>query len=283
MNTIEPDYFIKDDRYSIDSIEHSDLIIEVFTNRFRFTVRNRKSNLIMWLEDYYLDFFNELKDPYVLLKDIISSHNFLSANYWYSITLNIDFGLNVFVPNEIFDSTQNENYFKIDKDKIEFQNYVIQQYSSNTKPYTLVSAFPKPILSIFNEIYPNKAPIIRSMVNELITYYNLESSILIHFDSLNILCFIFDSNQNLKDFQNIKRNIKDSELIHFFENLKIQNPFVVNYSGEITVFSSIFLMMESCFDKLQFLEIKKGIIFSHHFQELPEHRYISTYSSIEPL
>ncbi len=284
-NILDPDFFIKDERYNISFIDKSELIIEVLPNRFRFSLRNTITNLIMWLEDYYLDFYDDIKDPSIRLREIFESHQFLKANYWNSINISFDFGVNMVVPIEIFEDQHMSNYIKTYFDTVDVSHFEFYRFINKADGYVFVSGFPKKILEIFLEIYKNKTFEIDSIINGLIIQNVISKSILLHFDNRNLHIIEIDENSNFRNYsicESIKHDF-DKNLTSILSDLDLKPQKECFISGEITNFSPYYNKILNQIPNLKYAQIKQGIIFSHYFYELPEHRYVGTYSNIKPL
>ena len=80
-------YKVFDDRFTVDVIEKHDLVIEFSLTRLKFFIKTTKPVQIIWLEDHFLGLENTIEQAIAKSKEIIESHDFVSANFWNSIKI----------------------------------------------------------------------------------------------------------------------------------------------------------------------------------------------------
>jgi hypothetical protein len=272
-------YKIFDDRFTVDVIEKHDLVIEFSITRLKFFIKSTKPIQIIWLEDHFLGLENTIEQAVEKSKEIIESHDFVSANFWNSIKIVANSPFFCLVPSELFNENLAPNYMYIAFPKIKKENFTIQSKPITNLDAQLVFAYPTAYLDLFAEIYQEKELKISYSVLEIVNHYNgkLEAknrNIIVFEDKFLVL--IYKSKLSKK----IRIEILPNQS-KFFENflklyLKDGQIKTVVY-GEITIFSKWYEILKKQGKAIEIGSKNTEINLTQFFSETPDHRYWSLF------
>lgn len=268
-------YKVFDDRFTVDDIEKHDLVIEFSITRLRFFIKTKKPVQIIWLEDHFLGLENTIEQAIEKSKEIIESHDFVSASFWNSIKIVANSPFFCLVPSELFDENIAPNYIYIAFPRIRKENFTFQSKPISNLDSQLVFAYPTAYLDLFAEIYKEKELKISYSILELINHYNgkLEAknrNIIVFEDKFLVL--IYKSTLSKK----IRIEILPNQS-KFFENflklyLKDGQIKTVVY-GEITIFSKWYEILKKQGKAVEIGSKNMEINLTQFFSETPDHRY----------
>lgn len=272
-------YKIFDDRFTVDVIEKHDLVIEFSITRLKFFIKSTKPIQIIWLEDHFLGLENTIEQAVEKSKEIIESHDFVSANFWNSIKIVANSPFFCLVPSELFNENLAPNYMYIAFPKIKKENFTIQSKPITNLDAQLVFAYPTAYLDLFAEIYQEKELKISYSVLEIVNHYNgkldaKNRNIIVFEDKFLVL--IYKSKLSKK----IRIEILPNQS-KFFENflklyLKDGQIKTVVY-GEITIFSKWYEILKKQGKAIEIGSKNTEINLTQFFSETPDHRYWSLF------
>ncbi len=257
--SLAPVFSIKDDRFSVENIEHYELLMEQSNSFFRLAVLDTINQVYIWLEDYETENWDDLSE-------IIKQHPFIAAQYWNKVSLSVNATAKCILPhsdnpaliqqamNGLF-PTEKVVYHTFDLDEDQVLCYGIA-----TSTY-----------EISQKTWPNK-----------IDYLPLEQ---VYLASEG---FHLNFNRKTLHFCQVKNNIiidtlsvylnKEEDfieaLLQLFPALTTENVIV---SGKISTYSRYYKALSLAFPRLSMAKIKNTFRFSQYFQDMPESQYYSLF------
>ena len=276
---IKPTVEVIDDRFGINMISNSVLLIDVFKNRLQFCVLNLQSETFLWLEDYQ---FSSVLGSNLFefnLNSVYQNHHFLSANYWASIQLQVNTPIFTFVPKTIFKREDSSRYLQLLTGSQVSDKYLIYDVEIEGEEVVCVYGIEKNILNWFKNMYPaqkiSPLPRIKTLLenSRLIAKSN---SLHISFEENDIDVALWKSGQLMLCNRYQYRTFSDFEyfLLMITNELSCDNSTLEVYLyGEITPFSEMFAVIERNFTQRRFAGLTTNFKFSQFFTDLPEHRY----------
>ena len=283
--SISPTFEIKDDRFDTSQIADSHLMIEVSRDRFRFCIHNSLNNTIVWLEDYMI--FALLNENQLLksLKTIYQEHNFLAANYWKTIRLTVNSLHFTFIPEEFYLPEENTKYLQLAAGKILIDKEQIFDYHHSKFGTVGVFGIEKEVMNWFKEMYPAKKISPVHLLNTMIEGILQEkkpNGMHLYFEEGFVSMIYFKDNK--LQFCNKFAYKTTQDLVYHvlfvMNELGLQNAETpVIFYGEITMFSEGYVMLARSLKNICFAKNPNKLIYSQYFDQLPEHRYFSLFSS----
>jgi hypothetical protein len=281
---ILPSFEIKDDRFDTNQIAECHLLIEVSSDRFRFTVYNTLHDVIMWLEDYHV--FSLLNENQLLktLKTVYHQHQFLAANYWKTICLSVNASHFTLIPDEYYEADEASKYLNFAAGNNVSEREQIFDFKHSCFGAVCVFGIEKDTFAWFKEMYPARKidpiPVVGSLI-EGIVQDKTNNGLHLYFEDYYITIIYF----------------KDAKL-HFCNRFHFRTSqdmvyhvlFVMNelglpvatstiFYGEITSFSDRYIQLTHSLSNVKFALNPTKIRFSQYFDDLPEHRYYTLFSS----
>ncbi len=279
---IKPTVEINDDRFEINMISNSVLLIDVFKNRFQFCVLNLQLETLLWLEDYQFSSVSNLFE--FNLDSVYQNHHFLSANYWASIQLQVNTPIFTFVPKSIFKREDSNRYLQLLTGSQVSDKYLIYDVEIEGEEVVCVYGIEKNILNWFKNMYPAQRILPLPRIKTLIENSRLISksnSLHISFEENDIDVVLWKLGQLMLCNRYEYRTVSDFEyfLLMITNELSCDNSALEVYLyGEITPFSEMFTVIERNFIQRRFASnTTTKFKFSQYFTDLPEHRYTNLF------
>ncbi len=268
-------YKVFDDRFTVDVIEKHDLVIEFSLTRLKFFIKTTKPVQIIWLEDHFLGLENTIEQAIAKSKEIIESHDFVSANFWNSIKIVANSPFFCLVPSELFDENLAPNYIYIAFPRLRKENFTIQSKPIHTKDAQIVYAYPTAYLVLFSEIYQEKELKFSYSILELANHYNgkpeaKNRNIIVFEDKFLVL--IYNSILSKK----IRIEILPNQSKYFENFLKLylkDGQIKTVVYGEITIFSKWYEILKKQGKAVEIGSKNMDTNLTQFFSETPDHRY----------
>jgi hypothetical protein len=270
---------ITDDRFSIEKIEAYHLVLEVQHSRLKFYLKENLTNIIIWLEDHYLDTKNSETEFHDKIKNIFAQHEFLKANFWKSITLITDFPCFCEIPETFYDEDLKKQYLIKHFKHLDVEEFMIQTEKIRENIY--IFGFPKRLFSIFSEIFNNSEILLKnSAVNNMKRFKEntqlLNKNLLIISD--NWLDAIFQS-QSTSTIRYLKIALDAKKIEQLLTEIVKDGQIKSIVYGEITPYSAVYKQIKQYLKALEFGYLPKNINLSQYFSEIPEQRYFTLFAN----
>ena len=260
-------------------------MIEVSRNRFRFCIFNVPTNAFMWLEDYLV--YSLMSDSSLLktLKTVYQEHAFLAANYWKSIRITFNSPNFTLIPEEFYLVEEASKYLQLAAGRVLTDKEQIFDYHHARFGAVGVFGVEKELMNWFKGMYPAKkiSPVhlLDTLIEGIIQEEN-PNGLHLYFEEGFVSIIYFKENR--LNFCNKFAYKTSPDLVYhvlFVMNelgLSPEETHVVFY-GEITMFSEGYSLLSQQLKNINFAHTPKRLKFSQNFDELPEHRYFSLFSS----
>ncbi len=281
---ISPSFEIKDDRFDTNEIAECHLLIEISRDRFRFAVHNGLHEVIMWLEDYHV--FSMLHENQLLktLTNIYQQHPFLAANYWKTIRLSVNINHFTLIPDEYYEADEATKYLNFAAGKIVSESEQIFDFKHSRFGMVCVFGVEKEIIGWFKEMYPARKiepiPVLGSLI-EGIVQDKKNADLHLYFEDYAVTIIYFKDAKlhfcNRFQFRTSQDMVY--HVLFVMNELGLQTDMPVTFYGEITTFSDRYVQLSQSLTDIRFALNPKKIRFSQYFDDLPEHRYYTLFSS----
>lgn len=281
---ISPSFEIKDDRFDTNQIAESHLLIEVSRDRFRFAVYHSEHDVIMWLEDYHI--FSLLTENQLLksLKTIYQQHIFLSANYWKTIRLTVNANNFTLIPDEYYEANEAAKYLNFAAGKNLLEREQIFDFKHSRFGTVSIFGVEKELISWFKEMYPARkiipVPVIASLLEGIVQDRN-NNGLHLYFED-NFVTILYFKDAKLYFCNRFHFRMAQDMVYHVLfvmNELGLQTEMPVTFYGEITSFSEGYILLSASFKNIKFALNPTKLRFSQYFDDLPEHRYYTLFSS----
>lgn len=281
---ILPSFEIKDDRFDTNQIADCHLLIEISRDRFRFTVHNSIHEVIMWLEDYHV--FSLLNENQLIktLKIIYQNHLFLAANYWKTIRLSVNANHFTLLPDEYYEVDEAAKYLSFAAGKNLTEREQVFDFKFSRFGTVCVFGIEKEIISWFKEMYPARkitpVPVIGTLIEGIVQDRN-NNGLHLYFEDyyVTIICFKEAKLHFCNRFQFRTSQDMVYHVLFVMNELGLQTDMPVTFYGEITSFSEGFVQLTKSLTNIKFALNPTKLRFSQYFEDLPEHRYYTLFSS----
>lgn len=282
---ITPIFEVKDDRFEIGQIASCNLLIEISKERFRFTIYHTKNEMFMWMEDYQIITLlneNQLLDT---LEIIYRNHHFLAANYWKSISISINSGYFTYIPEELFTREESFKYLNFAAGDNTSETQFIYDYHHPKLSAFNVFGVDKKLTNWFKDMYTVKKIKPVHLISTLIEGIQLldnHNGIHIHFEDGNFVIVYFKDNKLHFCNRFVYRTPQDAtyHILFVFNQLNLNAATNITLYGEITTFSEAYVLLNKMVANLTFGMLPKSMKFSYFFDQMPEHRYCSLFSTL---
>lgn len=282
--SISPSFEIRDDRFDANQIADSHLMIEVGRDRFRFAIYHTQHNVIMWLEDYLV--YSLLTENQLIksLKTIYQEHQFLAANYWRTIRLTVNSQHFTFIPEDFYNPDDASKYLSFAAGKYLIDKENIYDFKHSKLSAVNVFGVEKELIGWFKEMYPAKkiTPIhILSTWIEGILQEKEPNGLHLFFED-NHVSIVYIKDSKLQFCNRFAYRTSQDLVYHILfvmNELGLHNDHPVIFYGEITTFAESYTTLCNSLRNTSFANNPSKIKFSQYFDELPEHRYFSLFSS----
>lgn len=284
VSNISPSFEIKDDRFDVSQIADSHLLIEVGHDRFRFAIHNSIHNVIMWLEDYHV--FSLLTHNQLLstLKNIYQTHSFLAANYWKTIRLTVNTNHFTLIPDEYYQADEAVRYlnFAAGKNLAEYEQVLDFRHNH----YNIVSVFSieKDLIGWIREMYPAKkitpVPVLSTLIEGIVRdKKNTDLHLYFEENYVSLIYFQDDTLHFCNRFQYRTSQDMVYHVLFVMNELELQTEVPVVFYGEITSFSEGYILLNETLKNIEFAKNPAKLRFTQYFEEIPEHRYYTLFTS----
>jgi hypothetical protein len=281
---ILPSFEIKDDRFDTNQIAESHLLLEVSRDRFRFAVYHAEHDVIMWLEDYHI--FSLLTENQLIksLKTIYQQHPFLAANYWKTIRLNVNANHFTLIPDEYYEVEEATKYLNFAAGKNLSEREQIFDFKHSRFGAVSIFGIEKEIIGWFREMYPARkitpVPVLGSLMEGIVQDRN-NNGLHLYFEDHHVSILYFKDSKlhfcNRFQFRTSQDMVY--HVLFVMNELSLQTDMAVTFYGEITSFSEGCIQLSKSLKNIKFALNPTKLRFSQYFEDLPEHRYYTLFSS----
>lgn len=282
---IQPIFEVKDDRFDIGQIASCHLLIEVSKDRFRFAVFHTNNNVFMWMEDYQIiTVFNE-NQLLETLEQIYERHHFLAANYWKSVSLSVNSNYFTFIPGELFQRDDSSKYLNFAAGGQINDAHYIYDFKHQSIDAFNVFGVDKKLINWFKEMYTVKkiTPVhLISTLVECIRQLPQPDGVHVHVEEGNLIIVYF-KDKTLQFCNRFNYRTPQDAAYHVlfvFNQLNLTATTPLTFYGEITTFSEVYAMVSKTVTSISFGKMPPNLKFSYFFDDMPEHRYCSLFSTL---
>lgn len=272
---MEPIYKVADERFDVGNLDQHDLSIEISTERFRFSLKNISSGLLVWLEDYYLGGGGDFEENRAIIEKIYKEHPFLAANFWHKISISFVSPFHLVCPDQLFMPGKEKDYLNIVFDYKLSDHFSFQHKDFKENRSTLLVAYPSYFRDFFTSKYPAEKTAYHLTAEEitrsLVEGQDPENAVYIFLDDSCITFYYLDQQSTLQ----IERfPLQSKEYINLIKQFGDKLCFVF---GELTLYSPTFKTLQTNCKNIKFGSSSPKVRFSQYFQDLPQHRYVSLF------
>ena len=278
---------IKDNKFSIDDLEHYYLLLQAGEREFQLIVVDSVSHRCLLLEHYDLS-GTESEDRYIdTLESLFRDHHLLMAGFWKGVKLCIKNQKFCHVPASLFDKDRLDVYLKLNCRIDESSDRLLYYRHIKTNAVTVFAANAR-LTDWLNNRYPNLGLQILHHTNAftegLLQYKDLSSrqDVFLLLES-NMLTVVVTNNRNLEycnlfDCKNEQDFLRYVMLI--FQQLKLDRDDTKTLLwGDVDSKSEWFKILYPYIRNLSFGSRPGFIKFGYVFDEIPEHRFFDLYST----
>ena len=282
---IQPIFEVKDERFEIGQIASCHLLIEVSKDRFRFAVFHTIHDMFIWMEDYQI--ITVLNENQLLetLQKIYDQHHFLAANYWKSVSLSVNSNYFTFIPEEIFQRDDSSKYLNFAAGSQLNEAHYIYDFKHQYIDAYNIFGVEKKLINWFKEMYTVKkiTPVhLISTLVECIRQLPDPDGIHIHVEEGN-LAVVYYKAKSLQFCNRFNYRTPQDAAYHIlfvFNQLSLTAATPLTFYGEITTFSEIYAIINKNMTSITFGSMPSNLKFSYFFDDMPEHRYCSLFSTL---
>ena len=273
---------VKDESFSIDDLQHYNLYLNIGDESFEFCVVKTETNKCLMLEEFS---FNSSDDSSKVLQKIWDEHHFLKAAFWKKIKVSFKNQTFNFIPNSLYSKEHNEDYvnftsdFNSDKDAIGVYKHI--SFSGIN-----VFTYSKSVLEFLNKIYPKHKIEVVHQSSSLIeaTFrgkFEHEKRVLLNVEKSNISITVVNKNELI--YHNRFMITSSEDFIYYIMlvykelNLDVEKDTLMIF-GEITPNSPLYDAIHKYIRFSNFGKRPKFLNFSYHFDEVFDHKFLSTYA-----
>lgn len=277
---------IKDPKFSIDQLEHYNLLLQAGQREFQLIVVDSKSHRCLLLEHYDL-IGTETEENYLsILEDLFQDHHLLMAAFWNEVKLSVKNQKFCLVPASLFEKEKLGAYLRLNCQINEEQDELLYYKHIKTSAVGVFAANAK-LINWLNERYPNlRIQILHhsSALTEGLLHYEDHSSqqdVFLLLENKILSAVVIDGLKlqycNLFDCRDEKDFVRYIMLI--FQQLQLdRNTTKTILWGDLDTNSSWFHELYPYIRNLSFGSRPKFVRFNYMFDEVQDHRYFDLYS-----
>lgn len=243
---IEASYSVKDDRFTIEQVPESELIVELSDSFLRFGVSD-PHNRIMWLEDFPLYPQSKVRR----VKQLFDDHPLLSIRFWKRVKILVHSFKKCFIPSQL-DSDEAKEVLKF-----LYKTEAPETYITKAGHGTFAFEIEPELIDFFEDFYLDKKP-------EIILADSVLNENMLIFHQSGLSLFIAQKATNTyfaSSHEKIIPLLKETD----FQSLVV--------CGEVTAYAMEFKQLSARFSEIKLAEKIPELAFSQYFQECPMHRY----------
>lgn len=293
MTTIKDTSFrqikkVKDDKFSIENIEHYCLIIQIGSRDLQVCIIDSQSNRILILEDYIIDATNTPDEKVALLQSLFDRHHLLMVGFWKEVILCFKTDKFTTVPLSYFSKENARSLLKMNCEVNDDDS--VGYYKVNSNDSVNIFTYDKQILQWFRSIYINSkikvthqsGMIINSVLKNDKTQTSNTIAVSVYIDRFYLHVAVSENEKLL--FFNSFHITKFDEYIKYINF--VLHEFNLSNSDSTILLWGYIKESSSHYDSLQkhFPAIKLGnrtkiLNFGFKFDEIPEHHYFDVYGN----
>jgi hypothetical protein len=251
---IEASYSVKDDRFTIDQIPDSQLLVEISDSFLHFAILDGRQRF-MWLEDFPL----YPQSMMSRIKQLFNEHPMLSVRFWKQVKILVHSKKKCFVPSDVTGEKQAIQILQILVGS-EPENTLI----SKTENGLFVYEVEQELISFLNEFYQEEKPEI-----DLAESGFKENTLIFHQSGVTL----FLANQGMNSYFSSSFD----KVISLLKENGIQN---FKVCGEVTAYAKEFKQLATQFSSVILADQLLDYTFSQYFQDCPMHRYYLLFSAL---
>lgn len=277
---------VKDDKFSIENIEHYCLIIQIGSRDLQVCIIDTKTNRTLLLEDYIIDATNTPEEKVALLQSLFDHHHLLMVGFWKEVVLCFKTDKFTTVPLSFFSKENARSLLKMNCEVND--NDSVGYYKVNSNDSVNIFTYDKQILQWFRSIYVNSkikvthqsGMIINSVLKN--TQKNKELSVSVYIDRFYLHVAVSE-NEKLLFFNSFHITKFDEYIkyinfvIHEFKlNKNEANIYVWGYIKES---SSHYASLKNHFPSITCGNRTTILNFGFKFDEIPDHQYFDVFGN----
>ncbi len=274
---------ILDNSFSVNDVEHYELIFMVEHKNLRITIMDTREDKCVFLEDYKFSQINTTENLVQCLEELSTAHSSLLAGFWKNIKLSFRNENFTFIPKDLFIRENAADYLSINE---AFTKNKYYHFSHTQNEITCVFVAEALIVDWFKKTYPNisinyshqaEAVMVGALnanakegISAHVCVENRYMNLLVLKDGKPLISNIFHY-QSPQDFAYF--------ILFVYDELQLDiNTCPITLYGEISPDSNIFALIYKYIKHVHFATKPNKIAFSHQFDEILAHRYFDLYS-----
>lgn len=252
-----------DDRFSAERTDLYDLTFEIQFTRLRFVVRS--GGQLIWLEDHFLGYSNDIAACEKAITALLETHSFLHIQFWKSVKLISDLQIHTLVPSSHFAADNARKYLELTFPAADMEQ--LDLISETIHDQTLVTGTVRSVNALFSTRYPN------------LTVTSTLAVGLKHFCSRNATPAMGVISETFFDlyYQNSKNKMMVVIKSPLRNLSRLTGPDLLLF-GEVTPYSRSYSLLKSQFRSLVLGDITGAETLPESFSELPPQRYFTLLS-----
>jgi hypothetical protein len=279
---------VKDDKFSIENIEHYCLILQIGSRDIQVCIIDSKSNRTLILEDYIIDVTETAEEKVALLQSLFDRHHLLLVGFWKEVVLCFKTDKFTTVPLSYFSKENARSFLKMNCEVGDDDSVGYYKVSSNNS--VNVFTYDKQILQWFRSIYVNSkikvthqsGMIINSVLkNDHINASN-EIAVSIYIDRFYLHVAVSE-NEKLLFFNSFHITKFDEYIkyinfvLHEFKRSKADSTIMLY--GYLKESSSHYTTLKNHFPAIQLGKRTSILNFGFKFDEIPDHQYFDVFGN----
>ncbi len=277
----------RDDRFSIDELEHYSLTLQVGIKDFQVAVTDSQNNRCMALEDYELLGIRTVNARLRLLKKILDNHEYLTAGFWKDVKLCLKTHKFSLVPSEIFIPESAGDYLAVNSEiKLSFEE--VGYYKQISADFVSVFAVELKLSKWLGSIYKKRLVHIVHQGSVLIEgvlkndNHSHEKSLFCFIDRgiLHVICAAEGKLLYYNQFASRSKEDILKYIMLVFNELGM-NPKINNVSlwGYVKQNSDEIELLKKYIRNVSFGARPSFLKYSYQFDEVEDHQYFGVLSA----
>ncbi|WP_340154063.1 DUF3822 family protein [uncultured Marivirga sp.] len=277
---------VKDDKFSIEKIEHYCLILEIGERDLQVSVIDIKSNRVLILEDYSLSKTEDEHQKVQVLKALFDEHHLLMVGFWKEVILCFKTPKYCLAPLSYFSKDNARAILKMNC-QVEPSDSV-GYYKVNSNDSVNIFTYQKEVLKFVRSIYVNSKIKVTHQSGMLVNAvlfnppFANENELSLYIDRFYLHASVCNNGKllyfNSFKIQKFDEYIKYINLIcNEFKILKKEG--IINLWGYIKKDSTHFQELQKNFPAIKIGNRTKKLNFGFKFDEIAEHQYFDVFGN----
>jgi hypothetical protein len=278
---------VKDDKFSIDKIEHYCLIIQIGNSDLQVTIVDTTQNRVLLLEDYILHNVGSTEEKIEQLKTLFESHHLLMVGFWKDVIVCFKSDKFALVPLSLFSKENARALLKMNCDVS--QEDSVGYYKVNGNNSVNIFTYDKAVLTWFRSVYTSSKIKVTQQSGALVNSAlkaNIKSEmplvVDLYIDRFYLHASVSTANKivffNSFKISKFDEYIKYIGLVLHEFHLKKSSEAIIVW-GHIKENSNHFTALKEKFTGIKLGTRTTDLNFGYKFDEIPEHQYFDVFGN----